>query len=129
MSKERPHHFTRRNMELDATFYAPVDPTDEISEGEQTENHYSRIREFRQSCGASPEARAAKVAYREDEREMSRLQQKYENRLIDEVIRTGTRCPQKQLRLLKKDGLDKKAYQALLPLSRDVERTQERCVA
>jgi hypothetical protein len=129
MSSQPLHHFTRRNLQLDSTFNPPIDPVDGISDSEENGNHYSRIRELRHPHGPGSENRAAKKAYHEDERETVRREQAYENKLIDEVLRVRGRHRQKQLRLLNKDGLDKRAYQTLLPLSRDVERTQERLVA
>lgn len=128
MSKERLHHFTRRNMELGATFDVPNDPVDKISDADQTDNHYSRIRKHRHPHGPSAEARTAKLAYQEDEKETHRQKTQFENVLIDEVTKSYMQHPKKQDRLRRKDGLDKKAYQTLSSLSRDAERTQERFV-
>ena len=118
-------------MELDATFRPAIDPVDGISDTTDSDdagNHYSRLRQFRRPHGPASPDRAAQRAYHADMQETRRLEEVYENGLIDEVLRVSRLPPLKQLRLAKKDGLDKKAYDSLVPLSRDVERSQERSV-
>lgn len=118
-------------MELDAKFRPAIDPVDGMSDKTDSDEggtHYGRIRQYRYPHGPTPRNRAAKQACHEDMQETGNLQQVYESNLIDELLRVSRRHPQKQLRLAKKDGLDKKAYETLLPLSREVERSQERFV-